>query len=165
MRNNQQVFSVSKKAKQNEMIHNEEKIILSISDFDDQEFMIEVSADNNRLDHSLFFEKPIQFSSWKIRFRDEIVLENLSKLIQLIFLAQGESEGRVCFAESAELRPDFRSYFTQQDLKYYILGTLAKNDIKKAENSKSFGSQTYIPYPANADEFWNNIAEGEKITV
>ena len=139
-------------------------ITLNIFDFTDKKFMIEMSVGDNHANFSTFLETVVQFSSWKIRFRDEIVLENLSKLLQLTYIAR-QSEGRVCFAESAELRPEFRTFFTTQDLKYYILGAVSKNDVEETGKTKSSGFEICIPYPAHADEFWNILTDGEEIAA
>lgn len=135
---------------------------LNVFDYTAEKFMIEVSAGDSHVNFSNFIETAVQPSSWKIRFRDEVVLKNLSKLLQLTYIAQ-QAEGRVCFAESTELRPEFRDFFTTQDLKYFLIGSIQYELNKKNNPTQNLNALLFISYPKSSDIFWKNVAIGESL--
>ena len=45
--------------------------------------------------------------------------EKISKALGLMYRNQIKSEGNVCFANSDELRPEFKEFFTSADLSNY----------------------------------------------
>ncbi|WP_339700646.1 hypothetical protein [uncultured Roseivirga sp.] len=63
-----------------------------------------------------------------------------------------EGSSIVCFAESEELRPEFRSSYTSTDLIHYIYA-----DLTNAEQTDLMN----ITYPKNTAQFWALVAQGQ----
>ncbi|WP_339609222.1 hypothetical protein [uncultured Roseivirga sp.] len=63
-----------------------------------------------------------------------------------------EGSSNVCFAESEELRPEFRSSYTSTDLIHYIYADLANAEQTDLMN---------ITYPKNTAQFWALVAQGQ----
>lgn len=62
--------------------------------------------------------------------------------------------GKVCFANTDEVRPDFRTNFTGGDLLNYIFALLpAEGAIDDAK--------VYLPFPEDADHFWTQVERGQ----
>lgn len=100
------------------------------------------------------------FPLWRLSFSDESVVAGISDKLHLDFFVQPPGEGRVCFVESSEIRNDFRTYFTMDDLKRYIHAAL-KSELIQTEN-KNMPCTVFleIPYPTDLDHFWEMVELG-----
>jgi len=56
----------------------------------------------------------------------------------LTFISDESSKGNVCFANDATLRPDFKTTFTEKDLKHYILGLPQTQNITLPKDAATF---------------------------
>tara|TARA_R110001599_G_scaffold184247_4_gene377744 strand:- start:261 stop:581 length:321 start_codon:yes stop_codon:yes gene_type:complete len=63
-----------------------------------------------------------------------------------------DGSSNVCFAESEELRPEFRNSYTSTDLVNYIHADL--NNAEQPDLMK-------ITYPENTAVFWDLVAQGQ----
>jgi len=73
------------------------------------------------------------------------LIAEIEKATGLIFIKDDVAEGNVCYANSAALRPEFKSTFTEKDLKHYIMGLTQKQNTQK------------ITLPEDAKTFWKIV--------
>lgn len=72
-------------------------------------------------------------------------------------LMYGESSGNksnVCFANSRDLRPEYRTTFEKADLAHYICAFLPGEDANLESDE--------IPFPENAAAFWSFAEVGHR---
>lgn len=82
-------------------------------------------------------------------YLDEEVLQNLVKCLQMEFLNESPQEGKVCFAQSDEVRDDFKTFFTAVDLLAYL---------NSLEEIAFIEKSTYLLwYPSDSQQFWKSI--------
>lgn len=84
----------------------------------------------------------------------EGMIDQISERIGLVFEPGTETGGNVCFANSPELRDDFKISFSAIDVLNYIQGILSTTDrIEKYKESP--GMDLFVlPYPNNSTDFW-----------
>ena len=70
------------------------------------------------------------------------LISQFEKATELTFINENEVAGNVCYANDATLRPDFKTTFTEKDLKHYILG------LPQTQN---------LTLPKDAATFWKTI--------
>lgn len=75
-----------------------------------------------------------------------------SKIVGLLFIHENEEKGNVCFANSNEIRNDFKTTLTKSDILYYTLGCL-KKEMKEA-NRTDIGR---LKLPKTPEEFWKIV--------
>lgn len=76
------------------------------------------------------------------------LIRAIEQKLNLTFL-QDEPKGNLCFAtKNDELRQEFKLYFTQKDLHFFI---------------KSFGKKSVI-IPETTDLFWELVQKGKSIS-
>lgn len=88
------------------------------------------------------------------------VLKTLESIIKTPFAEDQLESGSVCFANSEDLRVDFKLQFTIYDVVNYVYGIC---HLHLDENKKLVISRLKIPYPVNADLFWKYSNRGKKI--
>ena len=81
--------------------------------------------------------------------------EKISNALGLLFINQNEPEGNVCFANSNELRPEFKETFTSVDLINYEFAVL------HSDKYKDFISSDLVPKERKI--FWELVALGKKL--
>ncbi|WP_227009038.1 type ISP restriction/modification enzyme [Christiangramia fulva] len=91
------------------------------------------------------------------------IVEQISQKLGLEFLAEEPGEGEVCFAESKELRPEFKTYFTPLDLLDYIYAVLHSPTYR--ETYKEFLKIDFprVPYPEAQEKFWQLVKLGGEL--
>ncbi|WPR70591.1 hypothetical protein SLW70_11675 [Flavobacterium sp. NG2] len=87
------------------------------------------------------------------------IYKKIESIIQLPFMNETFHSGAVCFADSEELRDDFKLYFTNYDLINYIYGVVVQ--VYPNQNLKSV-TDFKIPFPANVTAFWETVEVGKK---
>lgn len=81
------------------------------------------------------------------------IADKIAQSLGLIFLNQKET-GNVCFANSDEVRPEFRQSFTTIDLLDYIFAMMHYNkDLQK------------IPIPLDTLHFWKLVQFGKDLRI
>ncbi|MFD2909276.1 hypothetical protein ACFSX9_11115 [Flavobacterium ardleyense] len=80
--------------------------------------------------------------------------EKISKALDLTFMDQKEPEGNVCFANSDELRPEFKDIFTAVDLLNYEYAVLQLEEYKELTSSDLV--------PTDRKTFWKLVDDGRK---
>lgn len=71
----------------------------------------------------------------------------------LTYIGEAYVGGAVCFANSAEVRPEYRQSFTAEDVLHYIYCAL---------NSQPGAA---IPYPENSESFWELAEKGKRLSA
>ena len=101
-------------------------------------------------------------ATYKLLSQHPEVVAELSKRLRLPYLETNDNEGNVCFINSEEVRPEFRQVFTSQDVAYYLVGLF---DGSAAIEISKENFHLNIPYPQNANAFWQKAELGrlEKI--
>ena len=68
----------------------------------------------------------------------------------LTFIGEAYADGAVCFADSTEVRPEYKQSFTVADVLHYIQGAL------KSQTGAA------IPYPEDSNTFWKLAEKGRR---
>jgi len=93
---------------------------------------------------------------------DDRVVGQISKNTGLTFELEIGAGGKVCFANSPELRDDFKIVFSPWDVLDYSYGTL--HSLANRTNYET--PQTdflHLPYPKETTTFWKMVESGRKI--
>lgn len=85
----------------------------------------------------------------------------LEKILGLAYIPGTSAEGSVCFAESEELRPEFKTTFTAQNLKDYLFAV--KNFEHRFETGLLEKNADGPRFPKNAEVFWEMVDAGNKL--
>lgn len=92
-----------------------------------------------------------------IRFNKEIIRE-IEVRIKIPFDDDNYASGEVCFANSNEVRPEFRQNFSALDVQNYIRAVLFNQ-------KKALILPVKIPYPKDVSTFWELVEEGAKLPM
>jgi hypothetical protein len=76
------------------------------------------------------------------------LISRFEKATGLIFINENEAEGNVCYANDAVLRSEYKTTFTEKDIKNYILG------LSQTQNTQN------ITLPKDAETFWEIVDMG-----
>lgn len=96
---------------------------------------------------------------------DKKLINQISEKLKLAFI-KDEGKGRtgeVCFANSPEVRPEFRLTFTTNDILDYVYAVIYSNEHKKDLGKYLKMDLEGIPIPSDTDIFWNLAALGKKL--
>lgn len=95
-------------------------------------------------------------------YLEEGMINWMSKKMGLTFETEMEAGGNVCFANSLEVRDDFKISFSPLDILDYIYGVLHTTTYN--EESKDFLKMNPpgLPYPKDSAAFWESIKLGKK---
>lgn len=97
--------------------------------------------------HSLIHLDPVAAADWTSGLRLEFVMEN-------------EPGGNLCLAYSHEIRDDYRSFFTADDLVDYLYAALQKTN--KYNEFLNLGLPA-LPQPRNVATFWKLVRQGNQM--
>ncbi|MBU0487753.1 MAG: DNA methyltransferase, partial [Bacteroidetes bacterium] len=91
------------------------------------------------------------------------IVKQIAEKLGLGFVPEKEPEGNVCFINSPEMRDDFKTTFAPIDLLDYIYAVLHSPTYR--EKYKEFLKTDFprVPYPKNADTFWQLVKLGGEI--
>ncbi len=78
---------------------------------------------------------------------------------------RGENASSVCYAESSEVRDEFKidlppQHFTEKDILNYVFGAILEN-INSEKDMDSADTMLMIPYPRSQYSFWKMANKGE----
>lgn len=79
------------------------------------------------------------------------IINQLADVLGLLFINQKEGAGNVCFANSQDLRPEFKQSFTLTDVLDYSAAFLHSKVYHRSDKDKDF---VKIPFPQDAAFFW-----------
>lgn len=113
--------------------------------------------------------KPILFNNFlvsteRIPLLNKEITQKISNNLSLFFITKKETEGKVCFANSNEVRAEFKETFTQIDLNYYIYAVLHSSNYKGTDPDFSKVDLLNIPIPTDRDKFWKLIELGKGLS-
>lgn len=91
------------------------------------------------------------------------IVKQIAAGLGLTFTNEKETESEVCFANSKELRPEFKQSFAPIDLLDYIYAVLHSPSYR--EKYKEFLKIDFprVPYPTDAQTFWQLVALGGEL--
>ena len=91
------------------------------------------------------------------------IINEFEKSINLRFVPQNEVELNVCFANSSEVRPEYRDTFASINILEYIYAVLHSSTYR--ETNKDFLKLNFsqLPFPKDAKTFWKLVKLGGKI--
>jgi predicted helicase len=91
------------------------------------------------------------------------IVKQIADGLGLTFIPEKEVEGKVCFANNPDLRPEFLQIFAPIDLLDYIYAVLHSPTYR--EKYKEFLKIDFprVPYPTDAEKFWQLVALGGKL--
>ncbi|CAM1346827.1 type ISP restriction/modification enzyme [Tenacibaculum insulae] len=91
------------------------------------------------------------------------IVQQLAKKLGLTFTNEKETENNVCFANSSEIREEYRATFAPIDILDYIYAVLHSPTYR--EKYKEFLKIDFprVPYPTNAKTFWQLVKLGGEI--
>lgn len=91
------------------------------------------------------------------------IVKQIAEGLGLQFVSEKEGEGEVCFANSADVRPEFRNTFAPIDLLDYIYAVLHSPAYR--EKYKEFLKIDFprVPYPTDTAIFWQLVQLGGEL--
>jgi hypothetical protein len=123
--------------------------------------MLKIPLDQNED----YFLQPILFqkkADESLSINTELVRQ-MASCLGLVFIAEEEKEGNVCFANSGELRPEFKQAFTEVELLAYHYTLLHSRRYREANKAFLKDAQLRILIPPNADFFWKLVQIGKDL--
>ena len=103
--------------------------------------------------------------TYRSDFLNPEIIHQIATKLSLTFITEKEisSEGEVCFANSPEVRPEFRTTFAPIDILDYIYAVM--HSLTYREKYKEFLKIDFqrIPYPKDAVSFWKLVALGGEL--
>jgi len=96
---------------------------------------------------------------------DKKLINQISKKLKLAFIRdEGKGmSGEVCFANSPEVRPEFRLTFTTKDILDYVYAVIYSNEQKRDLERYLKMNFDGIPITTDTDIFWNLAALGKRL--
>ena len=85
------------------------------------------------------------------------VISELENKLALNFERGAVTNGKVCFANTGEVRSDFRTTFTSAELLNYIYAL-----VPSSETNFKNEQELYLPFPENPEQFWKMVRMGDK---
>lgn len=95
-------------------------------------------------------------------YLEEGMIHWMSKKIGLPLDVEMEAEGNVCFANSSEVRDDFRISFSPMDIVNYCCGVLYSAIHNEKHTDFLNGNPPGLVYPNNSTVFWELVRLGEE---
>ncbi len=127
-----------------------EKTIFDYSDLENLVLKISSNASENYFTIDSFLQKS---DSKSITINSEII-NQFSHYCSLIYLDEEEEGGNVCYADSNELRSEYRQSFILIDVLDYIYAFAHSSMYKETQK---------IVIPLGADSFWRLVKFGSSI--
>ena len=96
---------------------------------------------------------------------DKKFINQISEKLKLAFIRdEGKGmSGEVCFANSPEVRPEFRLTFTTKDILDYVYAVIYSNEQKRDLEKYLKMDFDGIPITTDTDIFWNLAALGKRL--
>ena len=93
------------------------------------------------------------------------ITDQISEKLKLAFIdaEQVKRSGEVCFAASAEVRPEFRSTFTSIDTLDYVYAVLYSSEYHKNFGYYLSKDLEEISIPLDTDLFWGLVILGNQL--
>lgn len=95
--------------------------------------------------------------------RNPAAVEKWASGLGLQFQSVNEPDVSVCFAQSPEIRDEYRTYFTVGDLIHYFSAILYFELSDNCRVDIADIKLELIPPPLSADEFWTVVRKGRQL--
>jgi predicted helicase len=91
------------------------------------------------------------------------IVKQFEEKLGLTFVSEKEPEGKVCYVNNPEVRPDFKTTFAPIDILDYIYAVLHSPIYR--EKYKEFLKIDFprVPYPNDVETFWKLVELGSEI--
>ncbi|MNL29964.1 hypothetical protein D3C87_1516750 [compost metagenome] len=123
----------------------------------EEDYDLKSSIESNILNsNEKYFNLLHLFEEYPKEENHEIINKIVSTL-GLLFINQKETEGNICFANSQDLRPEFKQSFTLMDVLDYSCAILHSKVYHRSIKDKDF---IKIPFPSDAALFWELVQSG-----
>ncbi|MCD4729615.1 MAG: N-6 DNA methylase, partial [Bacteroidales bacterium] len=108
-------------------------------------------------------QQTIEQTKGRIPNLNQEIVNQIAEKLGLEFIPEKEAEGNVCFANSSELRDDYKSTFAPIDLLDYISAVLHSPTYR--EKYKEFLKIDFprVPYPKDQNTFWQLVQFGGEL--
>lgn len=93
-------------------------------------------------------------------FFDPSMLTAFEKRLGLSLEGEAIRSGKVCFANTDEVRPEFRTTFTAGEFLCYIFALLVQT-----ENLAGKTREIVLPFPEGPEHFWHLVQRGQEEKV
>jgi predicted helicase len=94
---------------------------------------------------------------------DQEMAKQIATSLGLTFIDEKETESEVCFANSPDLRSEFKQSFTSMDLFDYIYAVLHSSTYRKKYKEFLKIDFPRVPYPTDRDQFWKFVKLGGEL--
>ncbi|RNI28161.1 DNA methyltransferase [Rufibacter immobilis] len=94
---------------------------------------------------------------------DPKTVQKIAEGLGLTFVPEKEGEGETCFAQSPEVRAEFRQTFAPLDLLDYIYAVLHSPGYRARYKEFLKIDFPRVPYPQDTDQFWQLVALGQEL--
>lgn len=91
------------------------------------------------------------------------VFSRIAEKTGLAFIPEKETKGRVCFINHPDVRDDFRISFSLQDVFDYVSAVVHSANRRECHPNVLNKEVPEVPYPENANSFWNFVATGKEL--
>jgi hypothetical protein len=88
-------------------------------------------------------------------------IKQIEDHLNLTFVSDNDTMGNVCFANSNEMRPEFRQTFTIIDVLDYCYAILHSETFDEFSRNEDIG----IPITSDSKIFWKLVEIGKKIRI
>lgn len=88
------------------------------------------------------------------------IIHEFEKILSLAFLPEKPLDLNMCYANSDEVRKEFKSTFTSIDVFDYLLAVLNSKTFQKVYRKLFQNDLPGIPYPKNDHDFWEMVELG-----
>lgn len=112
------------------------------------------NAENQRI--PIFDLHPKSSAGKEIRINPRVITY-FGSTLGLLYLSENEIIGNVCFANSDEIRSDFKTTFTESDILEYVYGCLQSDGIRVTKTLDTI----QLKFPKNKEEFWQIISSNK----
>jgi len=126
-----------------EILLNSNKCYFNLSDFfcEQSEYILKISNKHKKVNkHSI---------------------KQIEDHLNLLLVSDNNTMGNVCFANSNEMRPEFRQTFTMTDVLDYCYAILHSETFNEFSRNDDIG----IPITSDSKIFWKLVEIGKKIRI
>ncbi|MGQ7946945.1 type ISP restriction/modification enzyme [Flavobacterium sp. WC2509] len=112
--------------------------------------------------------KPIPFNIFletaeKFSLLNKEMAQKIAGSLGLLFINQQEAEENVCFANSNDVRPEFKESFTQQDLLKYNYAVFHSSTYREKYEEFQKTDSLNIPIQTDRIKFWKLVQLGDEL--
>lgn len=92
-----------------------------------------------------------------------LLVQNIEKVTGVLFI-ENLGDLNVCQLGSEEVRHEYRTFITSEELMFYILATCLSNADRVPFEQHLKYDFNNIPFPTDPANFWNHVDLGKKLS-